>query len=163
MSHDLLHEALIRRMRIDAAMKGQGQFQDQHQQVEATSPDLASESVAGLSDDERAYTPVHTRPGTPIGTPRYRGSLYSGSTASGQSTPSASRSSSPTRRSGSRRDKRAAEEQERRNSRDPLRRFENEVSSRIFKELDVTMLARCTRVSKRWNRSATISELLCAH
>ena len=144
MSSDLLHEALIRKMRIDAAMRG----------AEASlSPDLSGPaSDSGLSDDGN-YTPVHTRPGTPVGTPR-----RSHFASSGASTPAASRSSSPTRR---RKEKKALEEQEKKASRDPLKKFENDVSSRIFRELDVIALTRCKRVSKRWNRSATISECFC--
>jgi hypothetical protein len=52
------------------------------------------------------------------------------------------------------------DENDKKYSLDPLKRFENAVSSRIFKELDVVALARCARVSKAWRRSATISGCL---
>ena len=165
MSHDLLHEALMRKMRMDAAMRGE----------DARSPPMSSTSGRSEhgndseDEDERisvrsssgnhydsVYTPVHTRPGTPTGTPR-RGRLAAG----GAATPGDSRSTSPTGTGSRMAKKRAQEEQERKSSRDPLRRFENDVSSRIFRELDEQALARCLRVSKRWQRSATISGSFC--
>lgn len=155
-SSDLLHEALIRKMRIEAAMRGSSSS-------DTLSPELLQQhhssaaSDSGASDDGgagSAYTPVHTRPSTPT-RPRSLLPTYHLYPDSKSSTPSGSRSSSPTRR---KRERKAQEEQERKSSMDPLRRFENEVSSRIFRELDVAALARCKRVSKRWNRSATISE-----
>lgn len=130
---------------------------------DARSPPMGSSASAASSEaehsedeDDSAYTPVHTRPSTPSGTPRKGRELqHSGlaSSHSNASTPAGSRSSSPSRLAK----KKLAEEAERRKSRDPLRRFDNDVSSKIFRELDVTSLARCMRVSKRWRRSATIS------
>ena len=116
--------------------------------------DSGASDDGGPSGSASAYTPVHTRPSTPT-RPRSLLPTYHLYPDSKSSTPSGSRSSSPTRR---KRERKAQEEQERKSSMDPLRRFENEVSSRIFRELDVTALARCKRVSKRWNRSATISK-----
>lgn len=162
MSSDLLHEAL-RRATLSSKLKDR----DEVGSNSARSPPLGSSHSATSSeggrgndsdddDDDNAYTPVHTRPGTPIGTPRRRqfDATAAATLPSTSSTPGGSRSTSPTRLAK----KRMAEEAERKASRDPLRRFENEISSRIFRELDVASLARCMRVSKRWRRSATISE-----
>lgn len=135
---DLLHNTLNRNAHY-AAMTGQP-LPPRH-----TSPTMGS-NASDASDDENALTPVHTRPGTPTGTPRRRGSR----------TPAESRSTSPSRLAK----KRMAEEAERRRSRDPLVRFDNTISARIFRELDVLDLARAQRVCKKWSRSATISEHL---
>lgn len=158
---DLRHEALNRQAIIAAAMEGR----TLEPVYPPTSPPLSRSSMTASDDsedDDTAYTPVHTRPGTPTALSHgaRRSGLGPGGRGSGSSrtgTPSGSRSSSPTRLAR----KRALEEQERKTSKDPLRRFDNTVSSRIFRELDVTSLARCLRVCRRWHRSATISEF-CA-
>ena len=40
---------------------------------------------------------------------------------------------------------------------DPLRAFPTDVSQRIFSRLSIRDLARCSRVSKKWNRSQTLN------
>lgn len=42
-------------------------------------------------------------------------------------------------------------------STDPLKAFPTELGQRIFGLLNVRELARCSRVSKKWNRSQTIN------
>lgn len=154
MSSDLLHAALNRATLRDHDARSAGHL----------SPPMGSSASAASSDvhtddddDDNTYTPVHTRPGTPSGTPRrgrdaFASHSHHGLTAAADS-PAGSRSSSPSRLAK----KKMAEEAERRKSRDPLWRFDNDISSKIFRELDVPSLARCLRVSKRWRRSATIS------
>lgn len=159
MSSDLLHAALNRATLRDHDARSAGNLSPpMGSSASAASSDAGGGDRGAHTDDEddNTYTPVHTRPGTPsgggAGTPRSgRGrdtfaSHYNDS-------PSGSRSSSPSRLAK----KKMAEEAERRKSRDILWRFDNDISSKIFRELDVTSLARCMRVSKRWRRSATIS------
>lgn len=149
--NDLRHEALNRQAMMAAAMEGRSPSQ---------SPPMAGSVYSATSDDDDdSFTPVHTRPSTPIHTRPSTpapGTLRAKGSPSRTGTPAGSRSSSPSRLAK----RRLAEEQENRASRDLLRRFQNEISSRIFRELDVTALARCLRVSKRWHRSATISKLV---
>lgn len=156
MSSDLLHAALNRATLRDHDARSAGHL----------SPPMGSSASAASSDagdrggfhtddeDDNTYTPVHTRPGTPSGTPRRGRGDASSSFPGRMDSPAGSRSSSPSRLAK----KKMAEEAERRKSRDPLWRFDNDISSKIFRELDVPSLARCLRVSKRWRRSATISE-----
>ena len=42
-------------------------------------------------------------------------------------------------------------------ARDPLRAFPTDISQRIFSLLSIKELARCSRVSKKWNKSQTIN------
>lgn len=42
-------------------------------------------------------------------------------------------------------------------TRDPLRVFPTDISQRIFSMLSIKELARCSRVSKKWNRSQTLN------
>ena len=42
-------------------------------------------------------------------------------------------------------------------TRDPLRALPTDVSQRIFALLSVKELARCSRVSKKWNKSQTMN------
>ncbi|KZS90212.1 hypothetical protein SISNIDRAFT_475365 [Sistotremastrum niveocremeum HHB9708] len=46
---------------------------------------------------------------------------------------------------------------------DPLRAFPTELGQRIFALLDIKDLARCSRVSKKWNRSQTINYVWFQH
>lgn len=158
---DLLHEALNRQMTLSAQQQSSSSALSPTRSPPMLSPRLSAQdhpSVGGgPDDDDDAYTPVHTRPTSPVPGTSSRSSHRSNEPASPTKggRPVGSRSSSPSRLAK----KRMAEEQERRSSRDPLRRFESHqgISSRIFRELGVVDLARCMRVCKRWNRSATIS------
>ena len=69
-----------------------------------------------------------------------------------------SRSTSPTRMGPRRR--RLEREMEARSSHDPLKRLPGPVAQRVFGALDYRSLAVCSRVCRRWNRSATISEFV---
>lgn len=42
-------------------------------------------------------------------------------------------------------------------SKDPLKKFPTEVSQRIFRDLAVRDLAKCSRVSKKWAKSQTLN------
>lgn len=42
-------------------------------------------------------------------------------------------------------------------SRDPLRALPTDVSQRIFSQLSIRDLSRCSRVSKKWNKSQTLN------
>ncbi|KAH9836730.1 uncharacterized protein C8Q71DRAFT_759395 [Rhodofomes roseus] len=46
---------------------------------------------------------------------------------------------------------------------DPLRAFPTDVSQRVFSQLSVKELARCSRVSKKWNRSQTLNYVWFQH
>ncbi|KAI8983254.1 hypothetical protein BD414DRAFT_490387 [Trametes punicea] len=46
---------------------------------------------------------------------------------------------------------------------DPLRAFPTDISQRIFSQLSIRDLARCSRVSKRWNRSQTLNYVWFQH
>uniref|UniRef100_A0A0W0FHX1 F-box domain-containing protein n=1 Tax=Moniliophthora roreri TaxID=221103 RepID=A0A0W0FHX1_MONRR len=49
------------------------------------------------------------------------------------------------------------------NSKDPLRLFPTQVSQRIFSHLSVKDLARCSRVSRKWNKSQTLNYVWFQH
>ena len=51
----------------------------------------------------------------------------------------------------------------RRNPRDPLRVLPTEISQKIFGRLGIRDLARCARVSKKWNASQTINYVWFQH
>ena len=158
---DLL-QATLNRQAIHAAMTGQPMPEPSASSAATTttsnhaggiprSPLMGYRSSGEHSEDDSddALTPVCTRPSTPAPSSSKR---RTGLHATASST-SASRSTSPSRLAK----KRLAEEAERKSSRDPLRRFDNAISTLIFRELDVADLARAMRVCKRWHRSATIS------
>ncbi|KAH9850552.1 hypothetical protein C2E23DRAFT_834381 [Lenzites betulinus] len=46
---------------------------------------------------------------------------------------------------------------------DPLKAFPTDVSQRIFSLLSVKQLARCSRVSRRWNKSQTLNHVWFQH
>ncbi|KZT08993.1 uncharacterized protein LAESUDRAFT_569002 [Laetiporus sulphureus 93-53] len=46
---------------------------------------------------------------------------------------------------------------------DPLRAFPTDLSQRIFSLLTIAQLAKCSRVSKKWNRSQTINYVWFQH
>ncbi|KAI0761186.1 hypothetical protein BD413DRAFT_249194 [Trametes elegans] len=48
-------------------------------------------------------------------------------------------------------------------SKDPLRVFPTDVSQRIFSQLSIRDLARCSRVSKKWNKSQTLNYVWFQH
>ncbi|KAI0638866.1 hypothetical protein C8Q77DRAFT_1162849 [Trametes polyzona] len=48
-------------------------------------------------------------------------------------------------------------------STDPLRAFPTDVSQRIFSQLSIRDLARCSRVSRRWNKSQTLNYVWFQH
>ncbi|EPS98116.1 hypothetical protein FOMPIDRAFT_1024806 [Fomitopsis schrenkii] len=48
-------------------------------------------------------------------------------------------------------------------SRDPLRALPTDISQRIFSRLSTRDLARCSRVSKKWNRSQTLNYVWFQH
>ncbi|KAI0668629.1 hypothetical protein C8Q78DRAFT_1045233 [Trametes maxima] len=49
------------------------------------------------------------------------------------------------------------------NSTDPLRAFPTDLSQRIFSLLSIRELARCSRVSRRWNKSQTLNYVWFQH
>ena len=147
MSHvSLLQDALTRAsLRSDSDPKSPIRRSQRGRPRKATSPNQADD-VGGTSEseDEDALVGVQT-PVTVPGTPA-----------------SHSRSTSPTR-SGSRLAARRKERDlEAATSLDPLKRLPNELSSRIFNDLNVVDLLICGRVCKHWRRSATISAFLAA-
>ncbi|KAI0656765.1 hypothetical protein C8Q70DRAFT_1008470 [Cubamyces menziesii] len=48
-------------------------------------------------------------------------------------------------------------------STDPLRAFPTDISQRIFSQLSIRDLARCSRVSRRWNKSQTLNYVWFQH
>ncbi|EPQ61174.1 hypothetical protein GLOTRDRAFT_69463 [Gloeophyllum trabeum ATCC 11539] len=48
-------------------------------------------------------------------------------------------------------------------SSDPLRAFPTDVSQRIFSQLSIRDLARCSRVSRKWNKSQTLNYIWFQH
>ncbi|EIW65205.1 uncharacterized protein TRAVEDRAFT_160063 [Trametes versicolor FP-101664 SS1] len=48
-------------------------------------------------------------------------------------------------------------------SRDPLRALPTDVSQRIFSQLSIRDLSRCSRVSKKWNKSQTLNYVWFQH
>ncbi|KAF6742078.1 hypothetical protein DFP72DRAFT_996736 [Ephemerocybe angulata] len=46
---------------------------------------------------------------------------------------------------------------------DPLRAFPTEVSQKIFTRLSISDLAKCSRVSKKWNKSQTLNYVWFQH
>lgn len=90
------------------------------------------------SEDDNELISVRTAPPTP----------RSGSRAG-------SRSTSPTRKG---RISRQQKELEKASSIDPLKRFPNEISSKIFTQITTVQdLLACQRVCKRWRKSATLN------
>ncbi|KZT68796.1 hypothetical protein DAEQUDRAFT_745529 [Daedalea quercina L-15889] len=73
-----------------------------------------------------------------------------------------SRPSSPGPRSASRRPYRVALSSTLLQS-DPLRAFPTDISQRIFSQLSIRDLARCSRVSKKWNRSQSLNYVWFQH
>ena len=96
-------------------------------------------SAASDSDDDETIS-VQTAPGTPI------------------ASRSASRSTSPTRLS-SRKRRDGTVKEDKATSTDPLKRFPNDVSSKVFSLLDLHDLITCKRVCQRWKKSQTLSAL----
>ena len=94
-------------------------------------------SAASDSDDDETIS-VQTAPGTPI------------------ASRSASRSTSPTRLS-SRKRRDGTVKEDKATSTDPLKRFPNDVSSKVFSLLDLHDLITCKRVCQRWKKSQTLS------